>query len=57
MFQLIVSAPSVLMRKLGGSLRPLVSETAANLLELAESSNVPPIQHVPGSLNPAYLPT
>ena len=49
------------MEKSGGVLAPYfasrVSEVASNLSDLAEESVVHPIQHVPGALNPADLPT
>ena len=47
--------------KSGGLLAPYfasrVSEAVANLAELAEETVVHPVQHVPGLLNPADIPT
>ena len=47
--------------KSGGVLAPYfasrVSEAMANLAELAEQTIVHPVQHVPGLLNPADIPT
>ena len=47
--------------KSGGLLAPYfasrVSEAMANLSELAEETIVHPVQHVPGLLNPADIPT
>jgi len=47
--------------KSGGVLAPYfasrVSEAMANLAELAEETIVHPVQHVPGLLNPADIPT
>ena len=46
---------------MGGLLAPYfssrISEAAANLSEVAESSSINPILHVPGVLNPADIPT
>ena len=47
--------------KSGGVLAPYfasrVSEASGNLADLAESTTVEPVMHVPGSLNPADIPT
>ena len=49
------------IEKSGGLLAPYfasrVSEAMTNLAELAEHSVVHPVQHVPGPLNPADIPT
>ena len=49
------------LEKSGGVLAPYfasrVSEAAANLRELADITTVHPVQHVPGLLNPADIPT
>ena len=49
------------LEKSGGLLAPYfasrVSEAVANMTELAEHSVVHPVQHVPGPLNPADIPT
>ena len=47
--------------KSGGLLAPYfssqISESAANLSEISEETTVDPLQHVPGILNPADIPT
>ena len=47
--------------KSGGVLAPYfasrISEASGNLADLAESTTVEPVMHVPGSLNPADIPT
>ena len=49
------------LEKSGGILAPFfasrVSEAAANMSELAEETVVHPVFHVPGTLNPADIPT
>ena len=49
------------IEKSGGLLAPYfasrTSESMANLDEIREHTEVPPVQHVPGSLNPADIPT
>ena len=49
------------LEKTGGLLAPYfasrVSEATSNLSEIAEETDVEPLQHVPGPLNPADLPT
>ena len=52
------SAPSVPWRSPGGLLAPYFASRVSEAVEnLAEQALVLPVQHVPGPLNPADIPT